>query len=129
MAIEIMNFPRKHGSFHSYVIVYQRVLQEPLKNELCKKNPLFVDDVDDWFGVIRLYYPILGMIIIYEMGHPFLSSQYLSGRDSPGDWWLIMMATPIREIHEISTIGLLVFYFYDPTIYSSKEKLSSVSHF
>ena len=37
MAIEIMNFPRKHGSFHSYVIVYQRVLQEPLKNELCKK--------------------------------------------------------------------------------------------
>jgi hypothetical protein len=98
---------------------------------------LFVDDVDDWFGVIRLYYPILGMIIIYEMGHPFLSSQYLSGRHSPGDWWLmkndpptgIMIATPIREIHEISTIGLLVFYFYDPTIYSSKEKLSSVSHF
>ena len=101
-----------------------------LRSDALGKNPLFVDDVDDWFGVIRLYYPILGMmIIIYEMGHPFLSSQYLSGRDSPGDWWLIMMATPIREIHEISTIGLLVFYFYDPTIYSSKEKLSSVSHF
>ena len=102
-----MIFPRKHGGFfHSYVNVYQRVLQEPLNNELFQKNPLFVDDVDDWFGVIRLYYPILGMIIINEMGHPFLSSQYLSGRHSPGDWWLmkndpptgIMMATPIREI-------------------------------